>query len=284
MDQEPQITVHSSDSPVRHPVALLRSIFADIWRVRGLTWMLFVRDLKAQYRESLMGYVWLLIPPVTTAAVWFFLNSQKIIQIETEVPYPIFVLIGTTVWTSFTAVLGQPLNGFNAGRPVFMKLNVPAEAFVFSVILRALFETVIRVLLFVPLFVGFQFMPPLTALWFPLALFGYMLMAVAIGLLLVPVGSLYGDVMNALNTFIRLFMYSAPVLYPIPEGNGLLAQVMRYNPLTPGVALTRDLLTNGSTEWAIPTLIYSLISIVVILVALVLLRVALPHLVARMGM
>ncbi|MEM7601840.1 MAG: hypothetical protein AAF357_10550, partial [Verrucomicrobiota bacterium] len=189
-----------------------------------------------------MGYFWLFVSPITTALVWFFLNNQKIIQVETDIPYPLFVLIGTTVWFSFVSLVQQPLAGFNDGKPVFIKLNVPPEAFIFSAALRAVFELFLRVLLIVPLFLLFKFTPPATAWFFPLALLFVIIPALAIGVWLVPLGSLFGDISNAVTAFVGLFMYTVPVVFPIPDGGGMLASIMRWNPLTPGIAFCRDLL------------------------------------------
>lgn len=283
-EAELPVTVYSSESPLRNPMRLFISLFTELWKCRELTWIIFLRDLKAQYRQSLMGYVWLFIPPLTTTLVWFFLNSQKIIRVETDIPYPMFVLIGTTIWSSFVSLVQQPLQGFLSGKEVFMKLKVPPEAFIMASALRAVFELGIRVMLIIPLFILFQYTPPLTSLLFPFALFTVVILALALGLLLIPIGSLYGDVGSAVASFIGLLMYTAPVVFPVPEGDGLLALIMRYNPLTPGIALCRDLLVNGSFQWLVPALIYTGVSLVVGLLALAVLRVAMPHLVQRMGM
>lgn len=278
------VTVYSAESVLRRPLRLAKETLKEFFVSRELIWILFLRDLRAQYRQSLMGYFWLFVPPLVTTLIWFFLNNQKIIQVETDIPYPVFVLIGTTIWSSFVALVQKPLAGFNDGKPVFMKLRVPHEAFIASAVLRAIFELVIRVSILIPVILFFRISLPATAWFFPVALFSVVLLGTALGLILIPIGSLYTDIGNAVGSFIGLFMYTAPVVFPVPEGEGILAVIMRWNPLTPGIALCRDLLTTGSTQWLVPALIYSGISLVIILLAAFLIRVAMPHLVARMGM
>lgn len=277
-------TVYSSASSLRQPGKLIANTFREFGSSRELIWILFLRDLRAQYRQSLMGYVWLFVPPLVTSFVWFFLNNQKIIQVETEVPYPVFVLIGTTIWSSFIPLIQKPLAGFIEGKPVFMKLKVPPEAFIASAVMRAVFELLIRISILIPVLFLFKVSIPSTAWIFPLALLSIILLGTALGLILVPVGSLYGDVGNAVGAFIGVLMYSAPVVYPIPEGDGLLGTIMKWNPLTPGIALSRDVITTGSTVWVLPALIYSAVSVLVIFLSILLIRITLPHLVARMGM
>jgi lipopolysaccharide transport system permease protein len=255
-----------------------------IWDARELTWILFRRDLKAKYRESYLGYLWLIAPPLTTMLVWVFLNAQRIVQVETDIPYPLFVLIGTTVWSSFAGSLMSPLASFKEGAPVFMKLRVAPEAFVLSGFYGSVFDLLIRLFLLIPLFLYFKYIPPFTALLFPLAVIMLLTMGLAAGLSLIPIGGFYGDVGNAVSTFVGLLMFTVPVVYPVPEGEGLFATVMRYNPLTPAVTLCRETLTSGDLTFLPAALAWFAAALLVTFFALLILRIALPHLVERMGM
>ena len=279
-----KVTVHSSGSALASPARLILSVFDGVWSSRELIWSLFVRDLRSQYRQSIMGYVWLFVPPVVTAAVWFFLNNQRIIRVETDIPYPIFVIVGTTIWASFISFVQRPLIGLLGGKPVFTKIEVPPEAFIFSSMLRAIFEMGLRVLILIPVFVAYKFQVPPTAFLFPLVLLLLALVGLAIGTMVIPIGGLYSAVQNGINSFIGLFMYTVPVVFPIPESGGYLATIMNHNPLTPVVALARDVLTTGSLEWAGQALITGGVSAIILFLSLLFLRVALPHLIARMGM
>jgi lipopolysaccharide transport system permease protein len=46
---------------------MLREIAQDVWAGRGLAWRLFLRDLRAGYRQTLLGYVWAFLPPYIIA-------------------------------------------------------------------------------------------------------------------------------------------------------------------------------------------------------------------------
>jgi len=62
--------VYTADSELRRPVQMLRSMYLDLLRSRGLAWRLFLRDLNGQYRQSLLGYLWLLLPPLGSRPSW----------------------------------------------------------------------------------------------------------------------------------------------------------------------------------------------------------------------
>jgi lipopolysaccharide transport system permease protein len=257
----------------------------DIWRHRELSWILFQRDLKAQFRQSALGYLWLVIPPLANAVVWYFLNSQKLINVNTgAVPYPVFVLIGSTLWTAFCATLNAPSETIASNREVLVKLNVPVESFILAGSARAVFNLIVTSLILLPVLLLQGVRLQWSALMFPLSAFAFLTTAFAMGMSLAPLGALYTDVRNAIGPFLALLMFSTPVVFPIPESSGLIATVMRWNPLTPALSLSRDNLVSGSLEWLIPSLVWLAISLLVLLVTFVGLRVAKPHLIARMGM
>lgn len=276
--------IYSPESALANPGKLVREVFYDLYRCRELIWILFQRDLKAQFRQSLLGYVWLFLPPVMTTAVWLFLNSQKVIAIgDTGIPYPVFVIIGSVVWQTFVKLLQSPLSAFNAGKPVFMKLNVPPEAFIAAGTARAAFEFLVYVIVLLPVFFVFKIIPPWTIVLIPLVVLAMFALGTALGLLLVPLGSLYSDIQQAIPILMGFLMYMAPVVYPPPQ-SGLASYIIAWNPMTPILMSSRDLLTTGSLEYLLPTLIIIPISCLVIFLCMLSLRVVMPHLVARMGM
>ena len=42
----------------------------EIWSYRGLIWNLTQRELKVKYKRSLLGWLWSLINPATTLAIY----------------------------------------------------------------------------------------------------------------------------------------------------------------------------------------------------------------------
>lgn len=256
----------------------------DFCNCRELATILFLRDLKAGYRMSVLGYLWLVLPPLVTTAIWFFLHSQRIIQVETEIPYPLFVLLGTSLWTSFAAFVPKPYQAFDSAKPVFTRIKVPVEAFVLSGIIQAGFELIIRLLLLIPVFILFGYIPHSQSWLAVLPLFALVSFGIAIGVAIIPLAALFGDVMSAVTTFLGVAMYASPVVYPAPTEDSILATVIGLNPVSPCITGFRDCLTNGGTDWLMGCLCVLVGSWIVILLSVAFLRVSLPHIVSRIGM
>lgn len=278
------VVEYSSASALRNPVNLLMEIGVDLWRCRGLAWVLFHRDLMAQYRQSYLGYLWILAPVLTTVVTWTFLTSQNIVpSFDTDIPYPAYVFVGTVIWTAFSAALTQPLASFTAGSAVFMKLKVAPEAFILAGFGKLAFDLAIRLLMLVLVCMLFKVTPAATA---PLVLVGIalaMLLGGALGILMIPIGSLYGDVARIVGMVVAFGMYLTPVVYPVPTA-GWSRTLIEWNPMTTVVLATRDWLSHGIGSHFPATIMIAAASAILFFLGIVLLRVFLPHLVERMGM
>ena len=73
----PEIT-YTPESRLRHPFRLIRTMFIDLWRSRELAWRLLVRDISAQYRQTLLGLFWAFLPLIATTGVFVMLNKGKV--------------------------------------------------------------------------------------------------------------------------------------------------------------------------------------------------------------
>lgn len=256
----------------------------ELWRSRELTWVLFTRDLKATFRGSILGWLWLLLPPLATASIWIMLNKSRVVTFtDPTVPYPLFVLAGTAIWTAFTRAALLPLQIFQTSKPVFTKIKVSPAAFLAVGPLRSAFDGTIFLVVLAVLFPVFHHQPPITVLLLPVA----MLLAVALGTalawMLIPLAALYADVQQALPLLFSVLIYLAPVVYPLPK-EGWMRALMLWNPLTAVISASRDWAFTGANSWWPGLLLAFFLSLSLCWLALLLMRLMMPHLVARMGM
>ena len=85
---------------------LLDLHLADVWRYRDLLWLFVRRDFVAQYRQTILGFLWHVIQPILTTLM-FLLIFGKIANISTDGIEPpfLFYMAGITVWNYFSIVL-----------------------------------------------------------------------------------------------------------------------------------------------------------------------------------
>ena len=277
------VVVYSPESPLRDPGRFFRAMVTDVLASRELAWRLFIRDLRAQYRSSVLGYIWLFIPPLMASLPFVYLDATGVLKIgNTPIPYGAFAIVGTIIWQTFVDALNSPLRSVNAARSMLTRINFPREAILLAGLMQVGFSFIVRLPLLSAVFFVYGLVPAGTAPMFLVGILGVALTGFTIGMMLTPLGVLYGDVQQALPIATTFLLLLTPVLYPIPD-SGVAAVIATLNPLTPLVTTARDWLTTGTAAHVSGFFVVSTMAVTFLLLGWILYRVALPHLIARLG-
>jgi lipopolysaccharide transport system permease protein len=283
MTPSDKITIYTPESPLAHPVKLLREMLRDLRASRELAWRLFVRDMSAQYRQTLLGYVWAFLPPLATSITFIFLNSQNILSIrETTIPYPAFVLISTTLWQTFVEAINAPLKLVQSSRAMLAKINFPREALILAGLGEVLFNFAIRSLIVVFAICWFRVPISSMILLAPFGILCLIALGLMFGILLTPLGILYQDVGRGLTLITGFWMLLTPVVYPSPK-SWPASLLTKWNPVSPIITTTRDWLTGGAGNHLHSFLFVVCVALVMLFLGWILYRLAMPHLIERMG-
>ncbi len=275
--------VYTPEPLLRHPVVMLREIAADICAGRELAWRLFLRDLRAGYRQTLLGYVWAFLPPLVAAATFIFLQSQGITRIEViGIPYAAFALMGTLLWQIFVDALTSPSASLGAAKAMLVKINFPREAVLVGGLYMVIFNALIRMVLIAAVMILWRIPVGPTLAFLPFALLGLLAAGFALGLIITPVSALYGDAARAIPIVAGFWMLLTPVVYP-PQMGGIAGWLATWNPVSPLIITARECLTGQALTVLGPFFLVTAGSLFVILLGLIGFRIAMPHLIARMG-
>jgi len=277
------ITIYTPESPLRQPGRFVAAMIADVVRSRELAWRLFVRDLAAQYRNSIFGYLWAFVPPLMASLPFIYLNYAGVVRMgDTPIPYAAYAIVGTTIWQTFVDALNSPLKTALDARAMLTRINFPREAILLAGLMQVGFSFLLRLILLAAVLAAFGLAPAASAPLFFLGMLAVASTGFASGMMLIPVGLLYGDVRQGLPIVTTFLMFVTPVLYPVPA-SGPARTVMALNPLAPLVTTTRDWLTTGPSAHVAAFELVSTATVILLLAGWLLYRVALPHLIARLG-
>jgi lipopolysaccharide transport system permease protein len=254
-DVQTPTRVYTPGSPIRHPILLVGAMAAGLRESRALAWRLAVRDISAQYRQTILGYVWAVAPPLANTLVWVLLSGSQIVTINTgAIPYPIFALTGTIFWQLFFDSLSAPLKQLGANRSMLNRVNFPTEALLLSGVIQVLFSFAIKAALLFAGILIYGVSLSWTAVAVVIPTFGLLVIGMAIGMFLAPLGLLYKDIDQALPVILGPLMLFTPVVYT-QATSGFLARIMSVNPLTPLLNLVRELLYGGSGSYLASALV-----------------------------
>lgn len=278
-----QVQLYSPEPLLGHPVTLVKSITADLMAGRELAWRLFIRDLSALYRQTYFGYLWAFLPPLVASMTFIFLNSQGIVKIETKgIPYPAFAMLGTLLWQVFVDAIMCPPAALTAAKPMLAKINFPRESILMAGLYMVIFNFLVRLLLVIAVMVFWGIQPTATVLFFPVAMAGLLVTGFALGLALTPLSGFYGDVSRIIPLVAQFWMLLTPVVYPARSG-GLAGILATWNPVSPLIVTARESLTGHDLSLLPAFAVVAACSLVATFIGLVAFRIAMPHLIARMG-
>jgi lipopolysaccharide transport system permease protein len=277
------LTVYTPESALLRPRALLADMVSDLWSSRELGWRLATRDLRAQYRESYLGYLWAFITPLATTMVWVFLNSSGVVTVaDTGIPYPVYVFTGTMLWQVFVQALQSPIQETSAAKSMLSKLNFPREAILLAGIIKQLSAAGVKIVILIPAMILLGVVPDVRLAIFPLALLVLMLNGFALGLLMAPLGTLYNDIGRAIPLVGQFAMYVTPVVFAMPT-EGSMAQVFKLNFVTPLILTARAWLTGMPSPMPTYFLLVAVCSLLLFMFAWLVYRITMPVLVERMS-
>lgn len=193
----------------------------------------FKRDVRSQYRESLGGYFWAILP--TIASVLVFLLAEQANQIKfqnTRMPYLVYVMIGMTLWQCFSDGLSVSLQTLDKNRGLLSKLRFPLYIVFCSKVIEFSANHLFRLLLIsvVLLFIGKFNLLGLFAVTY--LGFGLLLIGHVIGVILSPINLITQDISRAVPFVMNFLMWVTPVFLNSSDGT-LLSKIMNLNPLTP---------------------------------------------------
>lgn len=249
----------------------------ELWGYRTLIVNLTEREFKAKYKKSLLGWLWSLLNPLATLAVYslvfgtFLGNSAPVAGNGELDSFPIFLFSGLVVWNLFSQIVNGSMAALALNADLLKKVYFPPEcpgiANVLAVSLQSVIET--SVLMAILILVGNV---SWTFLLWPLLMLCVVAFSLGVGLVLSLLNVYFRDVEYLISILMQLLFYCTPIVYSIavvgPRAIGpfTAGQLLRLNPLTQFVGAARDLvwyLQVPSLERCLGIFLMSLFSLVV---------------------
>ena len=204
---------------------------SDVWATRRIALIIGQRDIKAKYKQSALGPLWLLLAPLGML-VAITIAFSGVTKVNTGgVPYMLFALVGLVVWTyiqlSITvgaqAIVGNYSLVRRSATPRIAMVtgtligNIPPLAillvasFVLAIILRGL---------------------PIQALIVPLLLIWQIFFVGCVTLLIASITVRFRDVIALLPLLIQAGLFVTPVGYDIEGAPKNIQLLLSLNPVS----------------------------------------------------
>jgi lipopolysaccharide transport system permease protein len=213
--------------------------FRNLIYKRDLLWNLVQRDIKLNYRRSLLGILWAQINPLLSLLIFSFV-FQTIVPLN--IPnYTAYVFTGLLAWTWFSA----SLNGANYiilnSRDLVRKPNFQTE----MIVAASVATNMVNYLLALPVLIGLllinDLVPNWTILYWPLLMAIQYVFTLGLALLISSTNVFFRDVLHIVAVVTAVWFYITPVFYAVNSRSGY-EWIINLNPLTHFMAAYRRVL------------------------------------------
>ncbi|NDJ53023.1 MAG: hypothetical protein GYB68_08075, partial [Chloroflexi bacterium] len=156
----------------RHEIGLFQTwviMLRNIIGARELIWQLFKRDFLAAYKKSFLGFTWIVITPIVGVASWVFLQGTGLLNTgDVGIPYPAYVLVGTSMWGLFLGFYNAAKQTLSSGNTLVMQVQYPHEALLFKMTAQHLANFSIAFVLNIIVLLAFGVIPSWQTIFLPL--------------------------------------------------------------------------------------------------------------------
>lgn len=195
----------SAEKPEQH-------YWRDLWRYRELFLILAWRDIAVRYKQTALGVLWAVIPPILTTLIMtaVFERVADLPSVGT-VPYSVMVFVGLLPWQLFASALGAGGNSLVGSAHLISKVYFPRLIVPGSAIVASFVDFLISLVILAALMIWHQTVPSPQIIALP----GFALLAVLAalgpGLLLAALNVTYRDFRFLIPFIIQFGLYLSPV-------------------------------------------------------------------------
>jgi len=203
------------------------------------------REYRVRYRQSTVGILWAVIPPIVSVAA-ATLVFHRVVGVRTGgVPYPLFAFAGLAPWTFLASSLSFGVPSVINAWQTITRIPFPRVALPLAMIATAVIDLALATATFVVFVYVTGGSLPITALWYPVIFLVELILAIGVVLLGSALNVFARDVKLLIPLLIPMWLLLTPVLYPLASVPDNLRPFYLINPMTGIVESFRDVLIAG---------------------------------------
>lgn len=185
--------------------------FRDLWRYRGLFFILAWRDVSVRYKQTAIGVAWALVRPALSTLV-FTVVFGKLGKFPSDgSPYPVMVLAGMLPWQLFSTALSESGSSLTSNANLITKVYFPRIIIPGSSLVTSLVDFLFSLAILIVLMVVYRVTPT----WRLALLPGFVVLglsaAAGMGAWISALNVKYRDFAFVVPFIVQLGLYVSPV-------------------------------------------------------------------------
>lgn len=214
-------------------------------RYRELIAALTQREVKARYRQTLLGFSWAIAQPIAFMVVFNLVFSRFARVPSDGIPYPIFAYAALVPWTFLSNALNSATISLVSQRSIVTKTYFPREVIVVSQIAARFIDFIAAAVVFAGMMIWYQVAPTAWILLVPVLLLIQMILMLAASLITSALHVSYRDLAPVVTLGLQVWLYLTPVSYPLSIVSAELRPWYILNPMVGLIEAYRDVVIHG---------------------------------------
>ena len=216
----------------------------EVWRYRDLIALFARREFVVNYKQTILGPLWLVISPVLTSLMYAFVFG-KVAGISTDgTPLLLFYLFSNAAWSLFAACVNSCAETFTQNASIMSKVYFPRLVMPVSNLLSAYLHFVLQALPALCCYLYYMWkgdvrISPGHLLLLPPALLQMGMIGFGAGIIVAALTTKYRDLRILIKFGVTLWMYATPVVYPLSAVGEDVLPLISLNPVTAPMELFR---------------------------------------------
>lgn len=210
---------------------LINQLLLPLKSYKYLLSQLTQREIKARYKQSFIGYAWVVLNPLAQLLVYSFVFSVVFHFPAHNIPYIIFLYAALLPWTLFQSSITAATQSLIDNASLLKKVNFPREVIPYASVLSKIVDFAFSSLIFLILCLLMHVpLSPTIVLFIPLFL-SQLLLTTGIALILSTFNLFYRDIQYLSNLLLMLWMYLTPIVYPLSLVPAQYVWIYKLNPM-----------------------------------------------------
>ncbi len=221
---------------------------------RELLYFLVLRDVKVRYKQTVLGVVWTVLPPVLSMVIFTFIIGKMGNMSSDGVPYPVFVFSGLVPWTFFSNSVGQGSQSLVNQQALLTKIYLPRMFIPAGTIGGALVDMMISMVVLAVVMAIYGQPAGWGVVALPCLVLLAVMSAVGVTLALAALTVSYRDFRYVIPVMMQAWLFLSPVVYPVSNVPERFRWILALNPMTGVIDGFRSALFAKPWDWSTLTI------------------------------
>ena len=209
----------------------LRTFWGNLWAYHELLSHLVSRNLRVQYKQSILGYAWIVLNPVSQLLTLTFVFTEVFHSpSQSGAPFILFLFCALLPWIFFSNAVLAATESVVSGSNLVTAVYFPREMLVVAAVLGRFVDLLAGLVILAVLFIVSGHPLGIASVWVPPIFIMHLVFVIGLSMPLAALNLFFHDIRYLVGVAIYLWFFFTPIFYPMSAVPERYRQLYELNP------------------------------------------------------